>query len=103
MSFGEGKMMKNSTKNQKSNVSNEFEIPVGIGQPAMRALATADITNLEQFTRISKDELLKLHGVGPKAIRMISEAMEEKGLQFAHSDQSDQVSELANKKIQRRT
>ena len=102
MSFVEGKMTRNPIKNQKLNERIEFEIPAGIGQPAMRALAAADITNLEQFTRISKDELLKLHGVGPKAIRMISEAMEEKGLQFANSDQLDRVSDKANKKIQRR-
>jgi|AutmiccommuBRH23_1029490.scaffolds.fasta_scaffold00301_51 DNA uptake protein ComE-like DNA-binding protein len=94
--------MTNSIKSQKSNENIGNDLPVGISQPAIRALAAAEITNLEQFTKISKDELVKLHGVGPKAIRMISEALEEKGLQFAHSDQSDRVSEHTNKKIQRR-
>ncbi|MDO9084727.1 MAG: hypothetical protein Q7U53_00860 [Anaerolineaceae bacterium] len=96
-------MKSNSIKHQKSSESIKHEIPTGIGQPAMRALAAVDITNLEQFTRISKDELLKLHGVGPKAIQILSEALEEKGLQFAHPDQSDRVCENANKKIERRS
>lgn len=46
-----------------------------IGNPARRALADACITRLEQLTKVSEKELLKLHGVGPKANRLLREAL----------------------------
>ena len=54
-----------------------------IGQPATRALHGAGYTRLEQLTTVSERELLKLHGMGPKAIRLLREAMEAQGLAFA--------------------
>lgn len=77
-------------------------LPPGIGSPAHRALVAAGITRLEQFTTISEEELLKLHGVGPKAVRIINESLRENGLAFAKADQSVKISERANQKIERR-
>ena len=77
-------------------------LPPGIGSPAHRALIAAGITRLEQFTSISEDELLKLHGVGPKAVRIIKESLRENGLAFAKAEQSLKISEQANQKIERR-
>lgn len=77
-------------------------LPPGIGSPAQRALAAAGITRLEQFTSISEAELLKLHGVGPKAVRIIKESLHENELAFAKADQSVKISEQANQKIERR-
>lgn len=57
--------------------------PKGVSQPAQRALATAGIENLAQLTAISEAELLKLHGMGPKAIRHLRQALAEQGLTFA--------------------
>lgn len=54
-----------------------------IGQPATRALAQAGYVRLEQLTQVTAGELLKLHGVGPKAVRILTEALREKGLSFA--------------------
>lgn len=51
--------------------------------PAGRALAGAGFTRLEQLTRVSETELLKLHGMGPKAIRILREALAERGWTFA--------------------
>ncbi|MET0741047.1 MAG: helix-hairpin-helix domain-containing protein [Candidatus Nanopelagicales bacterium] len=51
-----------------------------IGAPATRALAAAGITSLEDVAGRSSSELLALHGVGPKAIRLLSDALEELGL-----------------------
>ncbi len=60
------------------------DIPNNIGKPAMRALTHAGYHHLEQFTNISESEILKLHGMGPKALGRIRLALEEKGLSFAN-------------------
>ncbi|WP_141500025.1 DNA-binding protein [Paenibacillus luteus] len=60
----------------------ETDLPQ-ISQPAIRALSNAGIYRLEQFTAITEAELLKLHGVGPKAVRILNEVLKEKGLSFA--------------------
>jgi DNA-directed RNA polymerase alpha subunit len=53
-------------------------------QPAQRALNNAGYTHLEQLTKVSESELLKLHGMGPKALRILREALHAKGLSFAN-------------------
>ncbi|WP_182900571.1 DNA-binding protein [Microbispora sp. H10830] len=53
-----------------------------IGNPATRALAGAGYTRLEQLTRATEAELLALHGMGPKAMSVLRQAMEEHGLSF---------------------
>ncbi|QTH45734.1 DNA-binding protein [Cohnella sp. LGH] len=57
--------------------------PSGMSRPALRALEGAGITTLEQVAGHSKAELLKLHGFGPKSIRLLHPALEEIGLTFA--------------------
>lgn len=57
-----------------------------IGAPALRALHVAGYTKLEQFTNVGEEELLKIHGVGPKAIRLLREVMEAEGLSFASTE-----------------
>jgi hypothetical protein len=69
------------SSNEKLQPPND--IPPGLGQPAYRALAAAGYTELEQLTKITEGELLKLHGVGPKAVRIIREALQAKGWSFA--------------------
>ena len=88
--------------NKKQNIPSESNLPKSIGQPATRALSYADITHLEQLTKVSAEELLKLHGIGPKAIRVLKEALEGKGLAFADPDQGVKISEEANKIMPRR-
>jgi hypothetical protein len=51
-----------------------------IGAPATRALAAAGYTTLSQFADVPRGELLKLHGVGPRALRIIDEALGRHGL-----------------------
>ncbi|MFW6075395.1 MAG: hypothetical protein ACOC9Y_07355, partial [Chloroflexota bacterium] len=62
---------------------NGTPLPRGIGNPATRALAVEGITTLEQVSRNREADLLALHGVGPKAIRVLREALAEKGLSFS--------------------
>ncbi|WP_150268494.1 helix-hairpin-helix domain-containing protein [Paenibacillus tepidiphilus] len=56
--------------------------PAGLSQPALRALAHAGYRTLEQLSAVSGSELLKLHGMGPKGVRLLREALEAKGLSF---------------------
>lgn len=49
-------------------------LPESIGKPAIRALLDENINSLEQVSKLSDAELLNLHGVGPKAVRILREA-----------------------------
>lgn len=60
-----------------------MELPRGIGQPATRALNGEGIESLEQAAAYTEVQLLALHGVGPKAIRVLREAFAEHNLDFA--------------------
>ena len=65
-------------------MKNEFSnFPTRLAKPAQRALAEAGYTYLEQLTDVRETELLKLHGMGPKALGQLREALAERGLAFA--------------------
>jgi DNA-directed RNA polymerase alpha subunit len=60
-----------------------FELTtVKIGQPASRALKAAGIHTLAQLCDYTEKDLLALHGIGPKAIRILKETLEKEGLSF---------------------
>ena len=59
------------------------DLPRAIGNPARRAFATIGLTRLEQFAGRSEAELARLHGVGPKALRVIREALAARGASLA--------------------
>jgi predicted Fe-Mo cluster-binding NifX family protein len=52
-------------------------------KPAQQALNHAGYYRLEQLTEATEDEILALHGMGPKALNILREALREKGLSFA--------------------
>jgi len=54
-----------------------------IGRPANSALLAAEVTTLTQVASLGRRKLLALHGVGPKAVRILAEALNERGLDFA--------------------
>lgn len=54
-----------------------------IGRPATRALTAAGITSLDQVAGRSEADLLALHGVGPRAVRILAEALTEQGKSLA--------------------
>lgn len=60
----------------------EGDLP-NIGKVARRELAEHGITTLAQVGEHTEAELLAIHGVGPKATRILREAMAEAGLRFA--------------------
>lgn len=53
-----------------------------IGRPAKAALKTVGITQLEQVAKIDKNQLGKLHGLGPKALDILETHLLEEGLTF---------------------
>jgi hypothetical protein len=57
----------------------DVELPRGIGAPATRALVGAGYTSLGQLAGVSAKELTALHGFGPKALRLVQQALEERG------------------------
>lgn len=61
----------------------ENNLPTNIGKPATDALAAAGYTRLEQLTQVSEKDILNLHGVGPKAVGLLRQALAAKGLSFA--------------------
>ena len=58
-------------------------LPLSIGAPATRALTAAGYTELSQLAGVPAAELAKLHGVGPKALRLLQEALHDRGMSLA--------------------
>jgi predicted flap endonuclease-1-like 5' DNA nuclease len=50
-----------------------------IGKVARRGLEAHGITTLAEVARKSEKELLAIHGVGPKALRILKEALAAEG------------------------
>jgi ERCC4-type nuclease len=61
------------------------DLPNEIGKTAARELALNEITSLQRVAEHSKKELLAIHGVGPKAIAILAEALAARGLDFKES------------------
>lgn len=58
------------------------ELPRGLGRPAERALAAAGISDLADLTRHSREEIAALHGIGPRALGVLTAALAAHGLAF---------------------
>jgi uncharacterized protein YdhG (YjbR/CyaY superfamily) len=74
------------TKAQKS----ESDLPK-IGAPATRALEIAGYTNLKQLTRVTEAEIVQLHGMGPKALGILREALKAEGLSFKQGQAGEKL------------
>jgi hypothetical protein len=58
------------------------DFPHTIGNPARQALEAAGYTRLKQLSKVSEAELSRLHGMGPKALRILGETLEANGMSF---------------------
>lgn len=67
------------------DVAEPTEFPPRIGKTARRELALNGYTRYDQLTSVTSAELLEIHGVGPKAIRILDEELAARGLSFASS------------------
>jgi predicted flap endonuclease-1-like 5' DNA nuclease len=56
-----------------------------IGAPATRALEAQGVRTLDDVARWTREDLLALHGVGPKAVRLLEQALHAEGLTLAAS------------------
>jgi hypothetical protein len=58
----------------------EVDLPKGSGAPARRALVAAGYTRLTQLANVPLAELKQLHGVGPRALTRLQEALEQQDM-----------------------
>ncbi|GGD84729.1 DUF1801 domain-containing protein [Paenibacillus nasutitermitis] len=87
-----------------ASIEMESDLPGGISKPARRALIGAGYGRLELLAKASEQEVLKLHGMGPKAMDPLRSALMAKGLSFAAGEAKPkrqpvrpQVEEFMNK------
>lgn len=59
------------------------DLPDEMGKTAPRELHYAGISSLAEVAQHTRKELLAIHGVGPKAVRILQDALNAKGLSFA--------------------
>lgn len=59
-----------------------------IGKPATRALNSQGIYTLEAVSQYTKSSLMEMHGVGPKAISILEQALFQHQLHFKTEVQS---------------
>jgi hypothetical protein len=59
------------------------DLPPGPARPARQALAAAGYVTPEQLTQVTEDDPARMHGVGPKAIAQLRDALAAAGLSFA--------------------
>jgi predicted flap endonuclease-1-like 5' DNA nuclease len=64
-------------------MTDSTEFPSTMGKVAPRELARHGITRFDQLTDVTEGALLKIHGVGPKAVRILREELAQRGLGFA--------------------
>ena len=58
------------------------DLPDTIGKTAARELSLHGIDTLQKVASHSRKELLAIHGVGPKAITILGEALTANGLDY---------------------
>lgn len=58
-----------------------------IGKPATNALSNIGIATLEQVSQLDENNLLKIHGVGPKAVSMLKHALADAKLSFKQTEE----------------
>ncbi len=78
------------------------DFPKGIGAPATRALVGAGYSRLSQLAGVPFAELAKLHGMGPKALGIIEEALAQADPTTASdviSPDADIISKLSSRSV----
>ena len=66
-----------------STADTPSDLPARLASPARRALHGAGYTHLAQIAQHSEAEIAALHGMGPKALGQLREALAAQGLTFA--------------------
>ena len=58
-----------------------------LGAPARNALEHAGISTLTELSRHSEREILALHGMGPRSLPLLRQALQEAGMAFSKPQQ----------------
>ncbi len=61
---------------------NASAFPAGLSGPALRALAHAGIRSMAQLAQWTAADVAALHGMGPKGIRVLQQALATQGRHF---------------------
>lgn len=61
---------------------NREAFPAGIPGPALRALKSGGIRSMDDLTRWTEADLAALHGMGPKSLRILRDALASSGRNF---------------------
>lgn len=72
--------------NGNPNSPDGSELPSSMGNVARRELAAHGITRFDQLTDLTAKDLLSIHGVGPKAVRILREGLTARGLDLRGDD-----------------
>jgi predicted flap endonuclease-1-like 5' DNA nuclease len=61
---------------------NKAAFPSGVSGPALRALKSAGVCSVADLSRWTESDLAALHGMGPKALDILREALKATGKAF---------------------
>ncbi|HZT96013.1 MAG TPA: DNA-binding protein [Chloroflexota bacterium] len=64
--------------------------PKGVSAPAIRALESGGYHDLSDLANVPIADLKNLHGMGPKAVRVIQAALAERGLSLRGGEEADE-------------
>lgn len=64
-------------------MEDESEFPSALGKVARRELAIHGISRYEQLSSLTAPDVLAIHGVGAKAVRILAEELDARGMRFA--------------------
>jgi hypothetical protein len=70
------------TRQTEATHPNRAAFPTGMSGPALRALSVAGVRSMDELTRWTEADLVALHGMGPKGVRLLREALAESGRRF---------------------
>lgn len=68
----------------ESTHPNRSSFPAGMSGPALRALNVAGVRSMDDLMRWTEGDLAALHGMGPKGIRTLRDALTASGRDFRH-------------------
>ena len=69
-------------KHDERTHPNRAAFPSGVGGPALRALANAGVRSVADLAQWTEADLATLHGMGPKALGTLRDALSASGRTF---------------------
>ena len=69
-------------RSSDSTHPNRAAFPAGMSGPSLRALHGAGIRSMDDLARWTESDLAALHGMGPKGIRILRDALSTSGRGF---------------------